>query len=272
MAKESNLTEQLAMQLDNINVSFDPAAFDNQANQKGSELEHWANLPCPNANFDTGDVRSSHTGECCENGRIYFLKGIINGIFTQVNKSSNFYAGGTIDHSMVYLIIPRFYSNTQTQIIAAAYDKLIPKCSDATPLFVTYWEQQAISPAGIDYLSYPAEQVEYLVDASGQQYFQDVDFTLVKGAIVWKGQRRPTTSLYQQAGACYSVRYFIKPVWLVQSVMHDIRTIKTADPVSGEMLNVRYPQYLVMQKQINFMSNKNRQPGNLSDHFAAEQY
>jgi hypothetical protein len=270
MAKEPNLTEQIAMQLDNVNVSFDPKSFDDQAINKGSELEHWANLPCANYNFDAGDVRSSHTEACCGgSGRVYFFRGIIQGIFTQVNKSNAYYAGGNIDNSSVYLIIPRFYKDSQEHIIASPYDRLVPKCSDGT-LFVVYWEQTNISPNGIDYLSYPVQKVEYLVDGSGKRYLPDVDFTVKNGAIVW-GANRPSTSLFQNQGAAYSIRYYIQAAYLVNSCMHDIRTIRTADPISGELLNVRYPQYLQIMKEVNFLANKkNIRAGNLSDHFAAE--
>lgn len=274
MSNTPDLVKQVVMQLDNDNVSFDANAFDLQAQSKGSELSHFASLPCPVATFDQGDVRSSHVGNCQCNGsgRIYFLKGTIQGIMTQVNKSTNYYPGGTIDHSSVYIIIPRFYKDTQTHIVVAAYDRLVPKCTDGT-LNVAYWETTQISPAGTDYLTYPAVSIEYLVDAAGKQYVQDVDFYLDRGAIIWKSQNRPTSSLYQNAGSVYSVRYYIEAAYIVQSVLHDTRTIKTADPISGELAYVRYPQFIMAQKEINFFSNrKNIQPDNLSEHFAAESY
>ena len=64
MANNTNPVFQIAMQLDNDNVSFDPNNFDLQAQNKGSELEHFASLPCPVSSFDQGDVRSPHTGAC----------------------------------------------------------------------------------------------------------------------------------------------------------------------------------------------------------------
>lgn len=275
MASQPNLVNQVIMQLDNDNVSFDANNFDLMAQQKGSELQHYASLPCPVATFDQGDVRSAHMSscQCGGTGRIYFLKGIIQGILTQVNKSTNFYAGGTIDHSSVYIILPRWYKDTQIPILCAAYDRLVPVCTEGS-LNVVYWESTQISQSGVDHLTYPAKFVEYLVDASGKSYIQDADFYLDKqGAIVWKGQNRPTWSQYQNSGAVYSVRYYIEAAWIVSSVMHDVRTIKTADPVTGEAAYVKYPIFLQAQKEINFLANrKNLQPNNLADHFVAESY
>jgi hypothetical protein len=171
MSKQTNLVTEVVMQLDNDNVSFDVEGFDRQAQSKGSELQHYASLVCPVGTFDAGDVRSAHMGACLcgGSGRVYFLKGIIQGILTQVNKSTNFYAGGTIDHSSVYIITPRTYKDTDTQIICAAYDRLVPVCTDGS-LNVVYWETTQISPQGCDYLTYPVVSVEYLMDAQGKQY------------------------------------------------------------------------------------------------------
>lgn len=253
MATRGNYLEQ-PLQFSNIQLSFDPIAIDNFVESKGVIFKHWKAIPCTGGDNDRGSMRSTHINHTCSNG-FYFKGGnCFVGIFDNDITKKFYNAEGIIDSSISTLHVPRFYKNNECQLLFGVNDRL--DLEDET-VVVPKWEKMECSPTGLDRAMFPVVRVEYIIDMNGKEYQENSDFLIENGNIRWLSQNRPQFNQDIGGGGIYAIRYLYRPSWYVSVVLHEIRLANTFSPDTGEKTQVRYPQLLIIQREIFYLNELN---------------
>jgi len=232
-------------------LSFDATAFDNFIEAHGIEFKHWKAVPCPGSDSDRGSPRSTHLNHTCSNG-FYFRGGrCFLGVFENTNTKKFLNVEGIIDSSIMTLHAPRFYKESGCQILFGVNDRL--DLADDT-IVVPKLETMVCSPTGIDRPMFPIVKMDHVIDAFGKEYAEGSDFSIVNGNIHWIGQNRPQFVQGTGDGGIYSIRYLYRPSWYVNLVLHEVRLVNTFDPTTGVKSQVRYPQLLIVQREIYYLN------------------
>lgn len=239
-------------------VHFDANAFDNLIENHGIMFKHWKAVPCTGGDIDKGSMRSTHLDHTCNNGFYYKGGRCFLGVFDNNQTKKNFKTEGIIDSSITTLHVPRYYANGSKEIcdhIFFGQDDRLELEDDS--VIVPKWEKIICSPTDIDRAMFPIIHVEYVIDSYGEEYSRGTDFDLLDGNIKWLGQNRPRYNERQGTGGVYSIRYLYRPAWYIGSVLHEIRLVNTYDPNTGERVQIRYPQLLILQREIYFLDQLN---------------
>jgi hypothetical protein len=271
VAKDTGLIEQY-ISMDAINVNLDPQAFDDRIISNGIRLKHFAAVPCPGSDTERGSIRSTHDEHKCLNGFHYKEVGKFIGVIQNNPVNKVVKPEGIVDSSVCYVIMPRFYENTQEQMHFAVWDRIeIANCCEPS-MWVPYWETIQASQTGIDRARFLIEKIQYVIDAFGVEYQEGVDFKIVNGIIHWiSPTRQPGFNLMAGQGVPYSIRYLYKPALYVNRCIHQIRILNTYNPANGEKQEVRYPYLVECLRETEMLSravsdqedfvNENRMPG-----------
>lgn len=247
---------QSVINYDPISINFPIEAFDNDANDQGVGLVHYKAVPCAGSDADRGSMRSTHREHDCENGFYYKLGGKFKGVLSNNPSSKIVKPEGILDTSICYIILPRFYADTQQQMYFATYDKIDFAVQDSS-IWVPYWEKITHSQVGTDRARFPIAQIEYIIGPAGKQYTENVDFKIQNGVIVWISQNRPGFNQMSGEGVPYSVRYLYKPSFFVNKIIHQIRLLNTFDPSTGEKKEIRFPSLLECVREVEFENISN---------------
>ncbi len=241
-------------------IEFDVRAFDNLVKSQGVLLEHWRAMRCPVGVIDRYDsLRRPHEHhENCSNGMIYTFAGTFQGVFTGNNLSNKADATGNLDSSSAQIIVPRFYTKDDgtdgERIYPAPYDRFY--YADAN-ILVPNWEVMEAHITGQERLAFPAEQVFELIDARGVRYQEGVEYNLVKGNVVWRGQNQPGQDMDSGKGRVYSLRYLYRPFWYVSRMLHEIRVTSITNDVTGERVTEMVNKLLSAQREYIFLNEEN---------------
>lgn len=245
----------------------DKGIFDVYTNAKGIRFFHFAAIPDPLHNKSLGDIRTSYNQEedyqfdtanrHRENGFIYYLKGVVKGIFTGNNKNQTQLASGLYGASGATVSISRHYEDGK-KVHMTEYDKLIP-CDATRENYSTNWEKFTHNPTGVDRLQFKALEVDTLIDADGRLYVQGEHFQVVNGNIQWiQGQEWPGTEQMVGRGKICSVRYTYKPYYYVKMVYHDVRLIPVLDPLQQPTVEAA-PLLVSVQADWVFLDVRNKE-------------
>lgn len=244
--------ERFQMDLPENSVGFDLEAIDALVKSQGATLEHHAAIFCPLGLSAKNDVRhTAHPGKCY-NGFIYKKVGEVVANVTQNSSTQDWTARGIEDSSSAYVTLPRFYESRvdgrscAEPIRIQHYDRIYIKDLQVQ---VVNTEKIEHNQAGIDFLAYPAIVVEYLIDSNGREYTQGKDFDVANGNIEWRSGCAPGYDPELSRGIIYAVRYTYRPFYYVDSLLHELRLARVANPETGEVELNRLPFQLRLQRE-----------------------
>jgi hypothetical protein len=241
---------QQIIQQQEVQQSFDPKSFDIFISGQGIEITHLKAIPDPTGMIDIGDSHASSQPRSSSDGFKYIEAGKLTALFSSNSMYGNTDALGYLQNSTAYMTMPRFYTSCPDEaVIVSPYDKFYLADIEVKVVGRQFVEANY---TGIDRLQYPAVCVEYVIDAKGNEYKENVDFKINEdGHIVWTGQRRPGYNEESRKGTVYSVRYRYTPYFIVNRLLHEIRVSQITDPVSYERKLERMPyQVEVMRENI----------------------
>lgn len=237
----------------NEQVSIKPDAFDDMLSAHGAEFVHYRAMRCPQGLTELYASRASHEDHAgCSNGFIYKSVGKVSCTFGSSGSHDDKRPVGVVDGSTAIVTVSRFYKDTNTQVHLANFDRLY---LSEESISVINWELFQAHQTGIDKLHFPVEFVEHIMDAHGQEYRPDVDFTVRDGNIVW-GRRRPGVQP-DGSGVICTARYGYRPYWYVSRIIHESRFVKVPDHMTGERKLVRMPYECELQREYFFENQDN---------------
>jgi len=222
-------------------------------NDKGIVLEHWAAIPSTIGQKDRGDYRRPDSLDTIsENGYIYKKIGEFSGVIVGNHKKNTFQEGGIFDNSTARLILPKFYVNSEKEILLLPGDRLYAKNIE---LKVANYQKMQFDPKRSDILQFPAKNIVFLRDSKNIEYFYKKDFTINEnGNILWKKEgNNPGTDPETGKGRLYGIRYTYLAFWYVQQLLNEIRVTNTSDSSQPS----RLPYHAVIQREYVY-HNRNR--------------
>jgi hypothetical protein len=158
---------------------------------------------------------------------------------------------GLLDGSTVNATAPRFYDDSPDSFHPLPFDRFYLA---EESILVPQWQLMEVSPTGRDKLSFPAVQVQDLVDSSGKRYRENEHFTINDGNIVWT--KGPGLDPETDRGRIYSVRYLYRPHWYCDSLSHQIRVSQIDNMITGSRDVQRMPQAMVLHREHVYLKEK----------------
>lgn len=247
--KPKRFTETYDIAIPSVGVSMDPSGFDELINTNGVVFIHHKAILCPLNVVDRMDIRSSHLDCKCSNGHLYERAGEVTAFFSGNSTNSVFENAGIVDGSTIQVTLPRRYDDKDVPVICAEYDRFYLRDHVG---FASHQQRFEASQTGLERLEFPAEFVEFLMDARGESYRQDIDFVLDRGFVKWTTDRRPGFDPVAGKGVVCSIRYHFQPHWYCQRIMHEIRVIRDVDIITGEVTTARMPFAVLLQRETVF--------------------
>lgn len=228
------------MPLGQSQIGMNPQVFETLIRAHGIRMIHERPLPCPvQRSLYSGD----HDPQCphCFNGFIYYGKKEFIGAFMGNNNNREFLQTGMWDLDQAQILLPARYEDG-SELDCQFFDRiLIP---DFT---VRFYQRVEYNQTGRDRLQFPVKSVDKLVDASGEEFKQGVDFDISEaGWIVWTGPKRPGYDLSIDSGIIYSVNYYCTPSFSVIALPHQLRVTQSIE--NGIAVQKRFQQLAVVRK------------------------
>lgn len=242
--------QRVFLDLPSRSVHFDADAFDEAVGDHGARFVHWRAMRCPVGLVDEHDARRPHEDhEGCSGGYLLTRSGTASCLFVGNPRQKRDSDVGMLDVGSAQLTVPRTYDDGQP-VFLQAFDRMY---LEDEAVMVPYWETVKHSEAGVDRLSFPALQVQDLVDWTGARYAQGADFEVSGGRIRWTGRRPPPEP--STGRAVYSVRYLHRPYWVVLRMLHELRLIRVKG-ADGALKTIRAPQACVVQREYVFLNSQ----------------
>jgi len=247
--------EHIYSDLPSVDVAFDIEAFNEIIRSQGVKLVHYRAMRCPVGMTQMDDIRRPHPHhEGCFNGFMYEKVGCITALFTSNNKKKSLEDVGFVDFSSVQSTFPQNYDESEEKFVVAPFDRFY---LDESETKVVMWQLFQHHESGLDRMKYPVECVHGpIVDARGEKYHENQDFTVKNGVIQW-GSRRPGSEVDTgpgggngfgtDTGVVCSIRYTYKPYWYVGTIPHEIRVAQVQDGFDRKA--VRAPQMCVLHRE-----------------------
>ncbi len=264
MSKDNKrYTEVHNILIPDIGISMSDNGFDSLIATNGITFVHYKSLLCPIGAKERFDIRADHLSCRCEGGFLYEYAGEFTGFMSGNATQTAFENAGLVDGSTVQLTLPRTYDGVDKPIAIQEYDRLFLK----DPIgFASHQQRFESHQSGTERLEFPAEYVEYLMDARGESYRQDIDFVLVDGFVKWTTSRRPGYDPILAKGVVCSIRYHYRPHWYVARLLHEIRVIKSVDMITGEVSTSRMPFAVLLQRELVFRNRAKTSGTDNGDH------
>lgn len=233
---------QLQLPVPLPNVSLNPEAFEELIRSQGVRLYHQRPIPCPNVRDLTAP---DHDPSCnaCYNGFLYYDQREFVGAFAGNDLNRNFGMNGSWDFDQATLIFP-VRDSAGIEMDVQYFDQIV--MPDFT---VRYYQRVEHSQSGLDRLQFPAHHVDYVEDANGMKYAQDIDFIIDDGRIKWISGNRPGYNPMIDRGIIYSINYYTRPSFTVVGLPHQLRIAQTQGDIRGGPNTIaRFPQLCVIRK------------------------
>lgn len=227
-------------------VDFDQEAFSTLIRRVGVPLVHFKAFRSPVGMENFADLRKpneDHSG--ASNGFLYKRAGIATCLFTSVSNNNRIMDLGEMDGSNVSVTLPSTYDDSDAGVRTARYDRFYLTDPNIT---VVNWQLFTTSEVGVERLTYPISEVEYIVDSYGTEYTPN-DYVLENGQIKWVGNRPPPNKV------C-SIRYMYRPYWYVSRVIHEVRVTNKENIYTGTRETIRMPQMVQLQREYVFESEQ----------------
>lgn len=246
-----------AIQAGNFQVQFDVDYIDETIKNHGVSLVHYRAMQNPVGMISRYDSRRPDPDlSDASNGLIYTKAGCFTALLIGNSKNTEPSDAGFLDASSAQITPARFYDCAAgcepEQIYLLPMDRLY---LSEERIVVPQYQMVDASQTGVDRLRFPATKILDLVDARGIRYTPG-DYKLVDGDIHWTGQNRPGTNVTTGTERPYSVRYFYRPYWVVDRLMHEIRVTRSVDPLTGDSAMVQMPQCADVQREYVYRNEK----------------
>ena len=244
-------------------ISFNLDAQDDFINSHGICWVHYKAMPSPIGLKDRGEYRRSDSLDTMsENGFIYTKSGEFNGVIAGNSKNKSPIDGGMLDTSQARITLPRYY-NEDSELCAGKRihlcpsDRIFLKNVDKEEKSVVNYQRVQYNPNGDDYLQFPANCVELLMDSKGIEYKNGVHFKISKdGNIKWiAGKKNPGIDPDTGKGRVYSIRYFYEAHFYITAIINELRIGKTTE--NGIRKETRMPYQAQIVREYVF-HQKNR--------------
>jgi len=259
MASGRKPVDHYITDLPTVAIGFDVEAFDDAIRNQGVRLIHFRAIRCPVGMTDIGDNRRPHPDHSgCSNGFLYERAGSVTALLIGNGNNPSLRDIGFVDGASFTSTFPRQYDDPcvpPKPFYMAPFDRFYLDEEDIT---VSTWQLVKSNPSGLDKLSFPAVEVERLVDARGESYEQCQDFEIEAGQIRWKpGGRRPGEDVETGRGVIYSIRFRYRPFWYCARMMHEIRVSQQDNQMTGERKLVRMQQQCLLNREYLFLNESN---------------
>jgi hypothetical protein len=231
-------------------IAFDLDAFEDHIKAHGARFTHYRAMRDPVGMINKYDSRRPNPNSPLSvNGMIYTKAGIITGLLIGNTKEAKASDGGMVDSSTAQFTPLITYEDTQEQVFLAPYDKLY---LEEEAVLVSRHELIEHSLTGIDKPKFPVIKVLDCIDANGNFYRQNSDFTISNnGLIIW-GDRRPGQNVDDGSGVVFSIRYVYRPHWYVFRLVHEIRIVQQENPYTGQKTTKQAPQSAILHREYFF--------------------
>lgn len=236
-------------------VSFDADAFDDLIRTQGVEMVHYRAMPCPVGLIDADDNRHPNDHhENCSNGFVYTYAGTVICGFMSNSKELKNIEIGRADGSTVQVVFPRFYEKERSgtpdvPVQPSPFDRVYLKDDG---ICVPTWERFQVTDSGVDKLRFPVACVVDLMDSNGRRYQAGTDFNISAGRLVWDLSSNPGIDPVTKKGRVCSIRYTYRPFWYIQRMIHEVRVAQVEDEFTGDRRTHRFPQSMVLQREMFF--------------------
>ncbi len=238
--------------------SFDKDAFNELIKGQGVKVVHYRAIPDPSGMAAIGDSHAVQSPRRSSDGFIYKEAGEMTLWFSSNTSDWDIEVEGMTKHDAAVITAPINYENCpDKEVILAPYDRFFLKDVVVRVVAMQFVEANT---TGTDKLQYPATCVEYLIDADGREYTEDVDFKITPdGFIQWISQNRPGFNEKTNRGTVYAIRYRYIPYFVIARMLHEIRVSQITDMMTFERQLHRMPfQALVIREHV--LSDVNRDP------------
>jgi len=243
----------MAIDQRDIEVSFDPDAFDAALRSHGVSLVHYVALRCPVGMTDLDDNRRPHEDHAgCSNGFLYSKAGCIKALMVGNQNKQDLRDIGFVDGASATSTFPRTYEDGEKDFYLAPYDRFYLNEESIT---VPTWQLSRCNESGTERLAFPAACVEHLVDSRGDTYKEGEDFHVHSGQVLWLPDgKRPINDLETGRGSVISIRYRYRPFWYCARLLHEIRVAQIEHPILDERRLIRMPQQALLNREFLFLN------------------
>lgn len=251
----ANKPQYLTPKIPLFAVDLDPLAFDNLIKTHGIKFKHYRAAKCPIGKTDIYDTREPDaTCTQCSNGFFYIYQGDMTCAFTSNSEQVNQMDVGSVDGSNVQITVPRFYDNDETKsVYIIPFDRLYLTDESIT---VVNWQLAEYNLKNINKLRFPVERVEFLMDSTGKQYYENTDFSIQNGLIHWS-KNHPVYNLDLSRGDVFTVVYHYRPYYYINRLQHEIRIGNVLNTITGERLSYRMGQSATITREYIFENQVN---------------
>lgn len=252
MAQRNQTDQDVGLEAFPFQVHLNPQDVDEFITSHGVLLVHHRAMRCPvglKHKYDARTVEVCHMG--CSNGFLYTSAGEVLCVFNNNNAKLIQYDPGLLTGSSVVVTASRFYLDGQSIVQLAQFDRLYLPDEGIT---VPYWQTFEANEQGTDRMNFPVTEVVDLMDNLGNRYYLG-DFKVVEGNIVWSG-KRPGVDPDTGSGRVCSIRFKMRPYFIVSELVHEIRVATTVE-LDGSLSTTRMPQSAILKREYVYHTEAN---------------
>lgn len=202
-------------------AAFNPDLTKSLLKTKGINALHYKHAPNPDRETIAGGV-NPNTNAAKYGWRFYSVR-TLKVVPQQFKLSDKLNVNGIWGMSSVLLNVAGSYDDcAKDGVFCRPYDVIIMQsATDGSPITSLTEQLVQFNPNGPLKLNFVCEAVDYMADRN-RQYHEGQDFVVNGGKIHWL-EHGFKPSFIDGKGDILSVVYWIKPIYIVQSVPHSIR-------------------------------------------------
>ena len=203
-------------------AAFNPDMTKSLLKTKGINALHYKHAPNPDRETFAGGV-NPNTSAAKTGWRFYSVRPL-KVVPQQFKLSDKLNVQGIWGMSSVLLNLAGNYEDGDREnVFCRPYDIIIMQsASDGSPITTLTEQLVQFNPNGPLKLNFRCEAVDYLADKN-RVYYEGQDFVVQDGKIQWLDRGFKPNMSTDGKGDMLTVVYWVKPIYIVQSVPHSIR-------------------------------------------------
>lgn len=230
--------------------SWNDVHFSELVKNKGILFTHTKAVPCPNVQDIESMIHVAHcTHPNCWNGMLFVQPKQVWGYFNNDQLNKLYEVQGEYNENIAIITMSATYDDG-TECDMSAFDWLV-----ADEYSKRVYELVEASPSGIDRLRFFALDT-HILRTHEKEFVKDVDYVIQDGRIRWISNNRPGYNQQNQRGEIYTIGYYIRPTFYVHHVMKELRASQILDPMTGEKIAVRFPQHIMVVRELLYPETK----------------